>query len=184
MSAARLLLHLGALTGALLGFVPGASAGQLSGMLVVFPPRLEARFRDDYGVDEQGVLREAIGAALARALAPVTLPRPLGARIRIENVLPTRPTRAQTDADPGMSDLRSKYRGGAALTAELRDAQGELVGRVSYEYFAPTVPTGSPAHDPWADARLAIDGLAARLAAACAALPHAPTPPTAAAAPR
>lgn len=103
MSAARLLLHLGALTGALLGFVPGRSAGQLSGTLVVFPPRLEARFRDDYGVDEQGVLREAIVAALARALAPVTLPRPLGARILIENVLPTRPTRAQTDADPGMA---------------------------------------------------------------------------------
>ncbi|HEX4388575.1 MAG TPA: hypothetical protein VH109_08110 [Steroidobacteraceae bacterium] len=184
MGAARLLLHVGALTGALLGLAPGAFAGQLSGTLVVFAPRVEARFKEDYGVDEEGALREAIVSALSRALAPVTLPRPLGARISVENVLPTRPTRAQTDANPGMSDLRSKYRGGAALTAELRDAQGNLVSTVRYDYFAPTVPAGSPAHDPWADARLAIDGLAARLAAACAAPPHAPAPPTAAAAPR
>jgi hypothetical protein len=154
---------------ALLLLAPLARGGELSGALVVFPPRLEARFKYDYGVDEEGVLREAIRVALARALAGVALPRPLGAHITLENVAPTRPTRAQLDANPSLSDLRSKYLGGAALTAELRDGEGRLFAAVSYDYFAPTVPAGSPAQDPWADARLAIEGFATRLATACAA---------------
>jgi len=173
MSRARLLPGVIALTGTLAAFAPRAGAGELSGTLVVFPAPLEARFRDDYGVDEEGVLRAAIVAAVARALAPVALPRPLGAHITVEDVAPTRPTRAQMDANPGLSDIRSKSLGGAAFTAEVRDGAGHLVTKVSYDYFAPTVATGSPARDTWADARVAIEGFAARLAAACAALPAA-----------
>ena len=168
-SASRLTLA--ALAALLPALLPGARAGELSGALVVFPQRLEARFKDDYGVDEEGVLRAAIVTAVSRALAPVALPRPLGAHITVENVAPTRPTRAQAFANPGLDDLRSKSLGGAALTAELRDAQGHLVTTVSYRYFAPTLASGSVAYDPWADARLAIDGFAARLAAAARALP-------------
>jgi hypothetical protein len=170
MSTAR-RLTLVALAALVPALAPGARAGELSGALVVFPPRLEARFKDDYGVDEEGVLRAAIVTAVSRALAPVALPRPLGAHITVENVAPTRPTRAQMDANPSLSDLRSESLGGAALTAELRDAQGQLVTTVSYRYFAPTLATGSPVHDPWADARLAIAGFAARLATALGALP-------------
>jgi hypothetical protein len=153
----------------LLPFAPLASGAELTGTLVVFPPPLEARFRSDYGVDEEGVLREAIDAALERALAPLALPRPLGAHVTVENVAPTRPTRAQLDANPSLSPVKSKHLGGAALSAELRDRDGHLITTVKYQYFAPTVPSGSPAQDPWADARLAIEGFAARIAAACAA---------------
>jgi len=170
-SASRLTLA--ALAALLPALLPGARAGELSGALVVFPQRLEARFKDDYGVDEEGVLRAAIVSALTRALAPLALPRPLGAHITVENVAPTRPTRAQMAANPSLDDLRSKSLGGAALTAELRDAQGQLVTTVSYRYFAPTLAAGSPAQDPWADARLAIEGFAQRLAAAVSAPPQA-----------
>jgi hypothetical protein len=42
----------------------------------------------------------------------------------------------------------------------------------SYRYFAPTIDVGSVARDPWADARLAIDGFAGKLATACRNLPQ------------
>jgi len=41
---------------------------------------------------------------------------------------------------------------------------------VSYRYFAPAITVGSPSRDPWADARLAIDGFAGKLADACRTL--------------
>jgi hypothetical protein len=167
-------LTLAALAALLPALAPGARAGELSGALVVFPSPLEARFKDDYGVDEEGVLRAAIASALSRALAPVALKQPLGAHITVEDVAPTRPTRAQLDANLSLDQLRSKSLGGAALTAQLRDAQGQLVTTVSYRYFAPTITTGSPAQDPWADARLAIEGFAKRLAAAVSAARQAP----------
>jgi hypothetical protein len=154
---------------ALLLLTPLARAAELTGTLVVFPPRLEARFEHDYGVDEEGVLREAIREALARALAPLALPRPLGAHVTVENVVPTRPTRAQLDANPSLDGFRSKSVGGASLSAELRDRDGHLVTTVKYQYFAQSLASGSPVPEPWADARLAIDGFAARVAAACSA---------------
>jgi len=68
MSRARLLPGVIALTGTLAAFAPRAGAGELSGTLVVFPAPLEARFRDDYGVDEEGVL-EVKAAQLGEASA-------------------------------------------------------------------------------------------------------------------
>ena len=55
---------------------------------------------------------------------------------------------------------------GAELKGEVRDAQQHLLTTVSYRYFAPDITAASPARDPWADARVAIDGFAAKLAAA------------------
>ena len=155
----------------LLLLAPPARGGELSGVLIVFPPRLEARFTDVYGADEEGVLRAAIISAVTRTLEPLHLARPLGARISVDDVAPTRPTRAMMNANPSLSDTRSKFHGGAALTAELRDARGTLIETLRYERYPPTVASGSPAQDPWADARLAIEGFAAQLAARLGAAP-------------
>lgn len=163
---------------AVLLLAPLARGEALSGVLIVFPPRLEARFKDVYGADEEGVLRAAIMSAVTRALEGVHPARPLGARISVDDVAPTRPTRAMMDANPSLSDTRSKFHGGAALTAELRDAQGSLIETLHYDRYPPTVASGSPAQDPWADARLAIEGFAAQLAARLRGAP------TTAAAPR
>ena len=63
--------------------------------------------------------------------------------------------------------MHSKSLGGAELKGEVLDAQQHVLTTVSYRYFAPTITVGSVARDRWADARLAIDGFAGKLAAVC-----------------
>ena len=84
---------------------------------------------------------------------------------------PTRLTRAQLADNPSLDVLHSKSLGGAELKGEVLDAQQHVLTTVSYRYFAPTITLGSLARDPWADARLAIDGFARKLATACRNLP-------------
>jgi hypothetical protein len=73
--------------------------------------------------------------------------------------------------DPAVDAVRTKYLGGAELIGYVRDANRHLLATVSYRHFAPTLVQGSASLDPWADARLAIDQFAAKLAAACRDLP-------------
>jgi len=60
----------------------------------------------------------------------------------------------------------------ALAPTRLTRAQQHVLTTASYRYFAPTITAGSGARDPWADARLAIDGFAGKLAAVCRDLPQ------------
>ena len=133
---------------------------------VVFAPAVTQKF-EAYGEDEAAVLRSAIVSAVARATAGEQVPAGLLLTVIVQDVEPTRPTRAQAAADPTLDIVRTKYLGGAQLAGEVRDASQRLLRTVSYRYHPSDINLGSVSRDPWADARLAIDQFAVELAAAC-----------------
>ena len=73
--------------------------------------------------------------------------------------------------NPSLSPVRTRYLGGADLVGEVRDAKQQVLATVDYRDFVDVLPSGSPSLDPWADARLAIDGFAAKFAASWERLP-------------
>ena len=164
-------LHVGRislLAGLLLA--PVLLAGQLSAITIDFEPRVTTKLQR-YGAAEAATLRSAILAALARETGRVAMPANLVATVMVQDVAPTHPTAKQVSDDPAVDAVRTKYLGGAELIGYVRDANQHVVAVVTYRHFAPTLVQGSASLDPWADARLAIDQFAAKLAAACRDLP-------------
>lgn len=165
------LLHIGRmLIAAGLLLAPVLLAGELSAVTIDFAPRVTPKLQR-YGADETAALRAAIVAALARETGRVAMPAGLAVTVMVQDIAPTHPTRKQVSDDPAVDAVRTKYLGGAELTGSARDANQHVVATVTYRHFAPTLVQGSASLDPWADARLAIDQFAAKLAAACRDLP-------------
>jgi len=136
-----------------------------------FAPAVNAKWRE-YGKPEAATLRKTIRAAVAGQNECSGLPEGVAVNVTVEDLAPTRPTRQQSLDNPSLDVVRSKSLGGAELKGELLDGQQHVLTTVSYRYFAPTLYEGSVSLDPWADAQLAIDGLARKLAAACRNLPQ------------
>jgi hypothetical protein len=136
-----------------------------------FAPPVNAKW-PEYGKAEAATLRKAIRAAVARERQCSTVPEGVGVNVTVEDLAPSRLTRGQLADNPSLDVVHSKSLGGAELKGEVLDAQQHVLTTVSYRYFAPTITVGSVARDPWADARLAIDGFAGKLAAACRTLPQ------------
>jgi hypothetical protein len=151
--------------------VPLLRAAELAVTRVDFAPAAGAKLQD-YGAAEGATVRDAIVSAVAREDRRGSIPPGLGVTVTVLDLAPSRLTRKQLSDNPSLDVVHSKSLGGAELKGEVRDAQQHLLTTVSYRYFAPTITLGSPARDPWADARLAIDGFAEKLAAACRDLPH------------
>jgi len=134
---------------------------------VDFAPAVFANMRDRYGSDETAVLRSAIVAAVLRATQGLTVPDAATVTVTVRDIAPSHPTRRQQAADPAGDPTRTKFIGGADLAGEVRDAHGHVLVNIMYRYYPLTLGMASPSIDPWADARLAIDQFAAKLAAAC-----------------
>ena len=145
---------------------PAAIAGPLSVTAVDFAAPATLKLQS-YGADEGPVLRSAILAAVSRETATLAIPKTLTATIVVQDIAPTHPTRKQVSDNPALHAVRSKSLGGAELTGYLRDQDEHVVSTVTLRHFAPTLVEGSASADPWADARLAIERFAAKLAAAC-----------------
>ena len=133
---------------------------------VAFAPAVADRMAV-YGEGERATLESAIDTALARATRAAPLPAGLTIQVTIEELAPSHPTREQLMANPAVDPIRSHSLGGAQLAGAVRDASGHVLTTVTHRYFAPTLGLGSASKDPWADARLAIDQFALKLAAAC-----------------
>jgi hypothetical protein len=165
------LLHLGRISiAAGLLLAPVLLAGELSAITIDFAPRVTTKLQR-YGAEETAALRAAIVAAVARETGRVAMPANLAATVMVQDIAPTHPTAKQVSDDPALDAVRTKYLGGAELIGYVRDAKQRVVAVVTYRHFAPTLAQGSASLDPWADARLAIDQFAAKLAAACRDLP-------------
>ena len=149
---------------------PGLLAAPLAVTGIDFAPAVNAKW-PEYGQAEAATLRTAIRAALAREKDCGTVPNGVGINVTVEDLAPSRLTREQLADNPSLDVVHSKSLGGAELKGEVLDAQQHVLTTVSYRYFAPTITLGSLARDPWADARLAIDGFARKLATACRNLP-------------
>jgi len=143
-------------------------AGEPVRATVDFAPRAAMQL-ERYGDNE--LLRSAILAALARETGRVPTPRGLTVTVLVKAIEPTRPTRAEQNADPAVDPVKSKHLGGAELVGYIRDAQGNIATTVTYRYFPVNIGFGSVSSDAWADARLAIDQFAVNVAAACRDLP-------------
>ena len=161
----KLRLYLMPLLAALL-MAPALAADRTVATQIEFAPQVEAQLRR-YGSDEGATLRAAIVSSVQHATARLVIPKGALVRVTLQDVSPTHPTRAQLGDDPSEDQVRTKFLGGAALEGYIQDADQQVLARVSYRHFAPTLALGSASLDPWADARLAIETFAGKLAAAC-----------------
>jgi len=148
---------------------PGLRAAPLAVTGIDFAPRVNARW-PEYGEAEAATLRQAIRAAVAREKECGVVPSGVGINVTVEDLAPSRLTREQLADNPSLDVVHSKSLGGAELKGEVLDAQQHVLTTVRYRYFAPTITVGSVARDPWADARVAIDGFAGKVAMACRSL--------------
>jgi hypothetical protein len=165
MRAMRLVL--GAML-LLAGALPAAEPPQIT---IELAPAAAEKMHT-FGEEERAMLQAAIRAALERETAKVPAAAGVQIAVTVEDLAPTHPTRAQLAADPAASAAQTKFLGGAALSAELRDANDHVLKAVNHDYSARTLGLGSSSLDPWADARLAIDQFAVKVAAACRDLPR------------
>ena len=146
---------------------PVLSAAQTAPVTTVyFAPAVNAKMQQ-YGAAERAKLQSAIVAAVSREARRGAIPAGLAVAVTLQDVAPTRPTMKQQTDNPTLDPVHTKYLGGAALIGEVRDASQHVLARATYRYFPGVLPAGSVSLDPWADARLAIDQFAVKLAAAC-----------------
>jgi hypothetical protein len=147
---------------------PGAATAAVSVAPVAIGDTLQKALKDRYGLDEAKDLQEAVTHSLARSLKGVGAEQGGAAAIRIEVLIdsapPTHPNRRQLMDNPSLDYLRSISRGGAELHAVLRNAKGEVLDRVSYDYHANTLHEASMSGGAWGDAYIAIDRFADQVA--------------------
>ncbi len=148
-----------------------SASGQGLATPVEFAPRVASELQR-FGEDEGTTLRTAILAAVSRETGRLAA-RAVAITVVVQDVAPTHPTRRQLSDDPATDVVKTKFLGGAELTGYVRDSGGRTLTTVHYRHFAPDLELGSASIDPWADARLAIDQFAARLAAALGRLSRA-----------
>ena len=155
------------LTGALLVLTTVLAAPPTA--TVSYAPAVQQNLQDRFGAAEGDALRADILAAISRHMGKLAMPPGTAVSVTVTDLAPTRPTRRQQSDEPTLDPLLTQYLGGAELHGVVHDAAGRALRN-----FAPDLRAGSVARDPWADARLAVEGFAARLAAACKTLAAAP----------
>ena len=152
------------LAGALL--LAASSRGAEPPTRVTFAPAVAAGM-PDFGEADRRTLESAVDTAVTRVTREVPLPAGATIRVTFVELAPSHPTRAQLMANPAVDPIRTSFLGGAELTGEVRDASGRVLTRVSYRDYPQTLGLASASWDAWADARVAIDQFASKLAAAC-----------------
>jgi hypothetical protein len=153
---------------ALLGLLAATTAVAGSPPInVTISPALTEHLDRSLGVEEGPVLQRIVTQAVTKAIAPDRCRDTARIDITLREADPSHPTRRQLVDQPGLDFLRSKSIGGAALSAKLFNADGQVIDTVDYRRYPPTLQFGSVAADTWSDARLAIDDFAAKLASDC-----------------
>ena len=133
---------------------------------VTFAPVVAERL-PAFAEDDRRTLEAAVDTAVERATRKVALPAGVTIRVTFEELAPSHPTRAQLMANPALDPTLSHSLGGARLTGEVRGAGGQVLATVSHRYYPFDLTFASASLDAWADARVAIDQFADKLAAAC-----------------
>ncbi len=147
-----------------------ASQGAEPRTTVTFAPAVAA-LMPAFGEAERRTLESAVDTALTRVTRRLPLCTGVTIQVTFEELAPSHPTRAQLMANPAADPTRTHFLGGAELAGVVYDANGHVLTTVSHRYFPPNLRLGSASVDPWADARLAIDQFALKIAAACRDLP-------------
>ena len=141
--------------------VAAAPAAAVTVGPVAIGETLQKALKDRYGVDEAQDLQNAVTQSLSRSLKKAGAEQGEAAAIRIEvlidSAIPTHPTRRQLSENPSLDFLASVSRGGAQLHAVLRNADGKVLDRVAYDYYANTLREASMSGSAWGDAYIAIN---------------------------
>ena len=121
---------------------------------------------DEYGVREFDRLIRTLSADLERELRGVSLLAEGDAatvlHVTIEDATPNRPTFVQQGGTSGLS-WQSYGRGGAHVTAELRDVAGTVLATYEYSWTTPDIRDARFA-SVWTDAHRTFDRFASRVA--------------------
>ena len=117
---------------------------------------------EDYGEREGSVLTEEIIEDLNRALTKAEI-SPARVDVTINDARPNRPTMEQTRKKPGLDMFRSKSLGGMDLTGTAYDADGNVIGEITYDWYETDIRDVFGA-GTWSDANRASNRFAKKLA--------------------
>jgi hypothetical protein len=158
-----------------------ASTDELQPPSVGFAAGYEATLQAKYGAREASVLRSEMLAAVSNSLKGAHGNCRLHLELVLERAAPSHPTMQQQLNEPSLDPFHSVFfNGGAALSGQVRDAQGQVLATVTHQRFADDRSSVSASRDPWSDADVAIGQFADKLVQACsrqsitAAARHAP----------
>jgi hypothetical protein len=147
-----------------------ASIGALAMLHTAAATEVSVTYSDDfteelaenYGEREGGVLSEEIIEDLDKAFARAGV-NPARVDVTINNAKPNRPTFEQLRDRPGLDMFRSISIGGMDLTGVAYDADGNVIGELSYDWFETDIRHVAPA-GIWTDAYRASDRFSRKLA--------------------
>ena len=135
----------------------GQATGSIDIGEVSFAPALLAK-SDQFGETElprlAAYLREDLERALVRANWHGMAIEQTHLDVTIVDVRPNRPTMTQLQNMDSVN-YRDHTAGGAALAAELRTGDGDLIAEYSYEWFNPE-PEDTDSQGTWSDTRTAF----------------------------
>ena len=116
---------------AALALIPVAAATEVN---VSFSEDFAADLSDDYGMREGEKLTRDVVTDLEAALKKAGA-APARIDVIIEDAKPNRPTKEQLRQKPGLDMFRSRSLGGMDLTGTACDADGKIIGEVSYDWY-------------------------------------------------
>jgi hypothetical protein len=163
-------------------FAAFSAAAFAAGPAVIAPlavaPDFQTKLAKDYGEREleelSGHLNRRLDAELKRVGVASAGGAPLTIAVTIEDAKPNKPTFKQLGDEVGLSYSLSFGVGGAALSAEIKDADGRVLQTVRYDWYETDIRQAEVS-STWTDARRAISRFA-RLAAEAYAEAAAATP--------
>ena len=138
-----------------------APVGFAADIKIGFSKELTEELSDEYGTREGERLATALTKDLERALGD-DITKVARLDIIIEDAKPNRPTFKQLGDRPGLS-MRSISIGGAKVTGEAYDTEGNLIAEVDYKWYENDIRQVSPA-GVWSDANRAFDRFSRKLA--------------------
>lgn len=139
--------------------------GPVSLVDITIGETLEAK-RDEYGAREFDRLIRTLSSDLQRELREAALladgEGSATLHVVIEDATPNRPTFAQQGATSSLS-FQSFGRGGAHVTAELRDTRGAVIATYDYSWMTPRLEDALY-NNVWTDTKRTFDRFSVRLA--------------------
>jgi hypothetical protein len=162
--------------------LPAAASADEPQPAAGFAAGYQATLQAKYGTHEAAVLRSQMLAAVSESLHAAHGSCQLHLNVVLERAAPSHPTMQQQLNDPALDPFHSVFfNGGAALSGQVRDANGQVLATVTHQRFADDRSTLSASRGPWSDADIAIGQFADKLVHACmrqtitgALAPHAP----------
>ena len=119
---------------------------------------LQEKFEEDYGLRESDKLSKRLDEKVRNAFdkAGLTVHR---IEITLEDAKPNHPTFKQLGDTPGLDGFRSVSLGGAKITGQVFDEEGNSIGQLTYRWFENDIRFAQHG-GTWSDANRAINRFA------------------------